>query len=56
MSNPNREDDEQYIVRLVGKVVTVSMETVKLVEELKGAVRQEDWLVEGEAERGILPH
>jgi len=37
-SDPNRLDDEQYIVRLVGKVVTVSMETVKLVEELAGEV------------------
>jgi predicted helicase len=33
-SDPNRLDDEQYIVRLVSKVITVSMETVKLVEEL----------------------
>ncbi|HVB74365.1 MAG TPA: type ISP restriction/modification enzyme, partial [Ktedonobacteraceae bacterium] len=37
-SDPNRLDDEQYIARLVGKVVTVSMETVKLVEELAGEV------------------
>ncbi|MGB8347032.1 MAG: type ISP restriction/modification enzyme [Ktedonobacteraceae bacterium] len=33
-SDPNRLDDEQYIVRLVGKVITVSVETVRLVEEL----------------------
>ena len=44
VSDPNREDDEQYIVRLVGKVVTVSVETVKLVEELAQKVKQEDWL------------
>ena len=44
VSDPNREDDEQYIVRLIGKVVTVSVETVKLVEELKGDVKQEDWM------------
>jgi predicted helicase len=30
-SDPNRADDEQYIVRLVGQVVRVSLETVRLV-------------------------
>src|SRR2546429_4671095 len=34
VSNPNNLDDEEYIVRLVGKVITVSVETVKLVDEL----------------------
>ena len=34
VSDPNKLDDEQYIVRLVGKVVTVSVETVRLVNEL----------------------
>lgn len=33
-SDPNRADDEEYIVRLVGQVVTVSVETVKLVKSL----------------------
>jgi predicted helicase len=33
-SDPNRMDDEQYIVRLIGQVVTVSMETVKIVKSL----------------------
>jgi predicted helicase len=33
-SDPNREDDEQYIVRLVGQVIRVSVETVKIVKEL----------------------
>ncbi|HVB23263.1 MAG TPA: type ISP restriction/modification enzyme [Ktedonobacteraceae bacterium] len=42
-SDPNRLDDERYIVRLIGKVITVSMETVRLVEELMGGVRQEMW-------------
>jgi len=50
VSDPNREDDEQYIVRLVGKVVTVSVETVKLVTELAQKVKQEDWLDEGQGE------
>jgi predicted helicase len=33
-SDPNREDDEEYIVRLVGQVVRVSLETVKIVKAL----------------------
>ena len=33
-SDPNRADDEQYIVRLIGKVITVSLETVEIVEGL----------------------
>ena len=45
-SDPNRIDDEEYIVRLVGKVVTVSIETAQLVNELAQAVRVEDWLGE----------
>ena len=34
VNDPNREDDPEYIVRLVGQVVTVSLETVRLVNEL----------------------
>jgi predicted helicase len=33
-SNPNRPDDPEYIVRLVGQVIRVSLETVKLVKSL----------------------
>ncbi len=33
-SDPNRPDDEEYIVRLVGQVVRVSLETVRLVNGL----------------------
>jgi predicted helicase len=33
-SDPNREDDEPYIVRLAGQVVRVSLETVKIVRAL----------------------
>jgi predicted helicase len=33
-SDPNREDDEQYIVRLIGQVVRVSVETVKIINSL----------------------
>ena len=39
VNDPNREDDEQYIVRLLGKVITVSLETLEIVEglpELRG--------------------
>jgi predicted helicase len=42
VSDPNSDDDPEYIVRLVGRVVTVSVETVKLVEELVQAVNLED--------------
>ena len=33
-SDPNRADDEEYIVRLVGQVITVSVETMKIVSSL----------------------
>jgi len=33
-NDPNRTEDEEYIVRLVGRIVTVSIETVQLVEAL----------------------
>src|ERR1035437_2104499 len=33
-SDPNRLDDDQYIVRLIGQVVTVSLETLKVVKAL----------------------
>jgi predicted helicase len=33
-SDPNREDDPQYIVRLVGQVIRVSVETVRIVKGL----------------------
>ncbi len=33
-NDPNREDDPQYIVRLIGQVISVSLETVLLVSEL----------------------
>jgi predicted helicase len=33
-SDPNREDDPAYIVRLVGQVVLVSVETVRIVRSL----------------------
>jgi predicted helicase len=33
-SDPNRDDNPEYIVRLVGQVVRVSVETVKIVAGL----------------------
>ena len=33
-NDPNNLDDEQYIVRLIGQVITVSLETVKIVKGL----------------------
>jgi predicted helicase len=33
-NDPNREDDPEYILRLIGQVITVSLETVKIVNSL----------------------
>ncbi|MGI8964668.1 MAG: type ISP restriction/modification enzyme [Limisphaerales bacterium] len=33
-SDPNRMEDEEYIVRLIGQVITVSLETQKLISTL----------------------
>lgn len=33
-NDPNRADDSQYILRLIGQVVTVSLETVRTVQSL----------------------
>ncbi|MBI3416301.1 MAG: helicase [Verrucomicrobia bacterium] len=35
-SDPNRPDDEQHIVRLIGQVITVSVETQKIIHALPG--------------------
>lgn len=43
-SDPNCIDDPGYIVRLIKQVVTVSVQTVALVDELAQVVTQEDWL------------
>ena len=34
VNDPNRADDPQYIVKLIGKVISVSLETVDIVENL----------------------
>ncbi len=46
VNDPNNLDDEEYIVRLIGKVVTVSVETVRLVTELALAITQDEWMSE----------
>lgn len=33
-NDPNRDDDPQYIVRLIEQVITVSLETVQVVGQL----------------------
>jgi len=33
-NDPNREDDKEYILRLIGQVITVSLETVNIVRSL----------------------
>jgi predicted helicase len=33
-SDPNRMDDEEYIVRLIGQVITVTLDTIKIVKSL----------------------
>lgn len=33
-NDPNREDDETYILRLIGQVITVSLETVNIINNL----------------------
>ena len=36
VNDPNRADDPQYIVKLIGKIITVSLDTVEIVEGLPG--------------------
>ena len=33
-NNPNRLDEPDYIVKLIGKIITVSLETVKIISNL----------------------
>ncbi len=36
VNDPNRPDDPQHILRRIAKVITVSLETVPIVEALSG--------------------
>ena len=38
VNDPNRLDDEEYIVRLIGRVVFVSVSTVGVVKDLENLV------------------
>jgi predicted helicase len=40
VSDPNRNDDEEYIVSLIGKVITVSLETMEIVNGLPALKHQ----------------
>jgi hypothetical protein len=35
-NDPNRLDDPEYLVRLIGQVITVSLETVQIVTKIGG--------------------
>jgi hypothetical protein len=51
VSDPNRADDPEYIVRLFCQVVAVSVETVRLTTEMAERVNFDDFKlsdVEGE--------
>ena len=41
INDPNRADEPQYIVKLIGKVIAVSLETVKIVKGLPALEHQE---------------
>jgi len=41
-NDPNRLDDEEYIVRLIKQVITVSLETVKIVKNLPDLALPQD--------------
>jgi predicted helicase len=34
VNDPNREDDPQYILRLIGQVITISLETQQIIGSL----------------------
>jgi len=36
VNDPNRLEEEEYIVRLIGRVITVSVKTVEIVKGLPG--------------------
>ena len=52
-SDPNRADDEQYIVRLIGQVITVSLETNKTVAGLPPLALDRRACYNGGSSRGV---
>ena len=42
VNDPNRPDEPQYIVRLVGQVITVSVETMAIIGQMPAAIGSND--------------
>jgi predicted helicase len=42
-NDPNRAEDPQYILRLIGQVITVSLETVKIVRCRRSGCLTRPW-------------
>ena len=38
-SDPNRPDDPQYIVRLVGQVISISLQSLDIIQSVSSATR-----------------
>ena len=60
VNDPNRADDERYIVRLIGKVITVSLETVRIVERIRsnltlGEIRKNNGMMQITGRCGFQP-
>ncbi len=55
INDPNRKDDPQYIVKLIGKVITVSLETMEIVEGLPKLGIPKKECVEPESLSNALP-
>ena len=55
INDPNREDDPQYIVKLIQKVIAVSLETMEIVEGLPKLGIPEKESVEHESYKNALP-
>ena len=34
-NDPNRLDDEKYILRLIGQIITVNLETVRIIKDIE---------------------
>lgn len=48
VNDPNRLDEPDYIITLIGKIITVSLETVKIVNGLRDTEGELSKVVEGE--------
>ncbi|HAI68747.1 MAG TPA: hypothetical protein DCM38_04825, partial [Gammaproteobacteria bacterium] len=43
VNNPNRKEDEYYIIDLIKKIISVSLETQRIVEEIQDIQFAVDW-------------